>query len=189
MVSENDEYAKDLIYSKYKPLIVNMAYKYYKIGKKFGLEMDDFIQEGYFGLFQALSNYSHYKDCLFYTYALRSISSKMHNLCVKNNTKGNQTLNNSISLNKSIGEDNDISLEDIIEDSKSPNPWCLLDNYDFYKALKNLVYGDSLIESSVLELKLNGFKIISISNLLDVSRHLVEKKLSRLKGKLNDCLR
>jgi RNA polymerase sigma factor (sigma-70 family) len=190
MVSENDEHAKELMYSKYKPLIITMACKYYKIGKKIGLEMDDFIQEGYFGLFQALSNYSYSKDCLFYTYAIRSISSKMHNLCIRNNTKGNQALNNSISLNKSISNDGqgEIVLEDVLSDDNSPNPWVLLDNYDFYKSLRELVYGDSFLDSAVLELKLNGFNIISISSLLDENRYLIERRLFRLKRKLRNSL-
>lgn len=188
MVSENDESAKKLIYDKYKPLIINTAYKYYKIGKSFGLEIDDFIQEGYYGLYQALSNFSEDKDCLFYTYALRSISSKMHNLCVRNNTKRRQVLNNSISLDMNIGEDN-TSLIELIADKSAPNPWTLLDNYDFYSILKECIYGSSLLQGSILELKLNGFNINSISKLLGESKDMVSKNLNKIKSELKICLR
>lgn len=189
MVSENDESAKDLIYDKYKPIIISMACKYSKIGKGLGLELDDFIQEGYFGLFQALSNYSDNKDCLFYTYALRSISSKMHNLCVVNNTKKKQALNNSISLNTTVNDEGDSSLLELIEDKKSPNPWFMLDNYDLYKALRDNIYNAPLIEGAILELKLNGFSIASISELLGETRHFVSNTLVKIKSRLKNSLR
>ena len=188
MVSENDESAKKIIYDKYKPLIINTACKYYKIGRNFGLEMDDFIQEGYYGLYQALSNFSDEKVCLFYTYALRSISSKMNNLCVRNNTKRRQVLNNSISLDMNIGED-DTSLIELIADKSSPNPWILLDNYDFYGILKRYIYGSSLLQGSILELKLNGFNINSISKLLGESKDMVSRNLNKIKNELMTGLR
>ena len=188
MVSENDECAKKMMYDKYKPLIITIAYKYYRLGKKLGLEIDDFIQEGYYGLYQALANFSDDKDCLFYTYAIRSISSKMHNLCVRNNTKKRQVLNNSVSLDMNVGDD-DASLIDLIADKSSPNPWKLLDSYDFYDALKKCIYGASLLQSSILELKLNGFNINSISKLLGESKSIVSKNLNKIKYELKMNLR
>ena len=184
MVSENNQDAKDLMYEKYRPLITNIAYKYYNIGKNMGLELEDFIQEGYFGLFQAISNFSDDKECLFYTYAFRSISSKMNNLCIKGSTKGNKALNESISLYKTLDIENDNALIDIIEDKNSPNPDVESDNYDFYKVLKDYIYGKSIIDGSILELKLNGFNINTISLVLGKTRSLVTKSLKKIKKEL-----
>ena len=189
MVSENDEYAKDLMYDKYKPLIVNMACKYYQIGKRMGLEIDDFIQEGYYGLFKALSNFSESKDCLFYTYALKSINSKMYNLCTRNDNKKNQVLNNSISLNRNLNNDTETSLIDMIQDKNSPNPWDNIDNTELYRVLKENIYGRPLMEGAILELKLNGFNNASISILLDRSRTYLDKIITNLKRELRNNLR
>lgn len=186
MVSENDEYAKDMLFEKYKPLINTMAYKYYNDNKDYGIELEDLIQEGYYALYSALSNYSDSRDCLFYTYAVRAIKSKMLNLCKRYRTKKNKAYNECISLNESVSEDSTII--DYIENKDSPNPLLELENNLFYSKLKDIIYSDSLIKASVFELKLNGFSNKSISDLLDISMGLVSKYFIQMKSKLKTIL-
>ena len=188
MVSENNQDAKDLIFEKYKPLILNFACKYYRVGKKLGLELDDFIQEGYFGLFQAFSNFTDDKECLFYTYAFRSINSKMHNLCVRNSTNKNKALNDSISLFRQLDLENENTLLDIIEDKNSPSPELESDCYDFYNTLKDYIYCDSILKGSILELKLNGFTINNMALILGRSRNYIAKLFNQIKRDLKCSL-
>ena len=64
LVEENDDVANELIFIKYRPIILNIAIKYKEEAKKYGLELDDLIQEGYVGLYSAMKNYNQNKDYL-----------------------------------------------------------------------------------------------------------------------------
>ena len=57
LIGENDEDSINLIYEKYKPIVVSLAKKYYaKMNYHCG-ELDDFIQEGYIGLDRAIRSF------------------------------------------------------------------------------------------------------------------------------------
>lgn len=182
MVSENDDNAVDLLYEKYYPLICTMATKYISQAKKCGLEMDDLIQEGYIGLYNAVKHYRSDKHAMFYTYLVLSIRSKMLN-CIKLNNNGkNRILNNSVSIYKSLSpDDNGGELLDIISDKDSEYPDLKLEDKEFECFIKNYVYSLELMESSILELKLNGFTQREIAILLGVSSSSVNKLWIRIK--------
>lgn len=186
MVSENDESAKELIYEKYRPLIYKLAYEYLKKGKKYGLELDDFVQEGYFALFCAMKNYTEDKNCLFYTYAMVSIKSKMQNLIVRNSTFKNYILNNSVSIFQKLNIDNENTLLEVLEDKNAVLPDWIVEEREFESYIKDIMYEMPVEESYIFELKLNGFSIQNISNLLGVSTRIVNNALLRIRKKL--CL-
>ena len=169
LVSENDEEANNIIYEKYKPLIRSLALKYYSMSKNSGLELDDFLQEGYYGLYLALNNYTDNKDCLFYTYLNVVINSKMSNLIIKSKTNKNKVINEAISLNSYIGIEKDTELEELIPDNNALLPQEEVELKELYDKIKKLIYTLSIKDSCVLELKINGFTNASISRLLDIS--------------------
>ena len=72
-VSEKNEEANEMIFKKYKPLIVDRANKLYLYCTNCGVEVNDLIQEGMVGLNDAISGFDESKDTCFYTYALRCI--------------------------------------------------------------------------------------------------------------------
>ena len=139
MISENDEDATNLLFTKYKPIILKLAKDYYKYAKNCGLELDDFIQEGYYALFCAMKNYTENKKSLFYTYAIICIRSKMKNLIVTNTTDRNKLLNESISIYDNIANTTK-AIADVISDSKALNPYMEIENVEFYNDIKNIIY-------------------------------------------------
>lgn len=183
MVAENDDSAKELMFEKYKPIIEKYARKYYAVGKNFGLELDDFIQEGYFGLYCALSNYTPFKNTIFYTYAIISIKSKMNNLLINSSNGKSSVLNNSLSLNQYLDEDG-TTLFDFIEDKNALIPDIEVERKELVAEIKRNIYELQLDESIVFELKFNGFSIKDISKLLSISEQKARNILSRVKKKL-----
>ena len=138
MISENDEDAKEIMFKKYQPIVYKFAKKYYQIGKNYGLELDDVIQEGYVGLYIAINNYKEDKNCLFYTYASITIASKLKNLIKTHSTNKHLALNNYISLNSYVdNEECDSELVDFIEDSKEVLPDVEAEIQDFYNKIKH----------------------------------------------------
>ena len=74
MVCENDEDSYYSLFSKYEPIIKSIAQEFYRKYNCYGADYEDFIQEGYLGFQDAISNYDSNKGALFYTFA---------NLCIR----------------------------------------------------------------------------------------------------------
>ena len=179
MVEENNDEASSLIYEKYKPIIQSIARKKYKNNKNLGLELEDFIQEGYYGLYSAIKNYNPNNNNLFYTYAVISINSKINNLIYTNTNYKNKALNDSISLYKEL--DDDGFLIDFIEDKKALLPDVELVNKENISKIKNFIYSLPLLEASILELYYNNFKYKEIASLLHLSIRKVEYILDKIR--------
>ena len=177
MVSENDEDATNLLIKKYRPIIVNIAKEYCKIGKKYGLELEDLIQEGYLGLLEASKKYLS-NQSLFYTYAIICIESKIKNIILKHSSLKNKTLNESISLFTPIN-DGTILLDCI--SAGDVNTEITKDMFENF--LKELLYKLNINKASILELRYNGFTNKEIAVLLDKSVSNISRTISRMRKK------
>ena len=169
LISESNDEVSDIIFEKYYPLIDKLARDFYKLSKQYGLDKDDFIQEGYVGLFEAIKHFTEGKNTLFYTYAKISIESKMRNLLAKHSSDKNKPLNESCSLNVNIHDDEDSELLDFLEDSYEKLPDIETEKNLFYEELEQILLSMPIKYSSIFELKLNGFSNKDISALLEVS--------------------
>ena len=182
MINEKNEEASNMLFDKYRPVINKLARKYYHVGKNYGLELDDFIQEGNYALFYAIKKYSDKKDSVFYTYVNLCIKSKMYNLIVNGSTNKNMALNDSISLYEEIKEDTD--LIDLLEDKKVLLPDIALDVDIMNDKIKDFLYDLSFEHSMVFELKMNGFSVHDISILLDKNRANVSRIMTIIRKNL-----
>lgn len=182
MIGESDESAYNMMYAKYYPLISNLARKYYKYYANYGIDYDDLYQEGLVALNNAIKEFSEKNNCLFYTYVLVCIKREMERLVKKSIRLKHTVLNNALSLDKSIG-DNDLYIEDVIEDIRE-NISNNFDNIVSYKNILDLKYELSDRQSMVYELKLNNFSNKEIATLLDISYKAVDNSLKLIKGKL-----
>lgn len=176
LVEENDENAKDVLYEKYRPLIVSIASQYQKEAKEYGIELDDLVQEGFIGLYSASKNYNSKMNVKFYTYALVSIRSKILNCLNTKNTYKHIYLNQSISLFQPLADFNQFTLMDALEDKNAVIPHFLVEESEFEDNIKTYLYSLDFPHSLVFELKINGFRNVDISKLLDFST----KKVSNI---------
>ena len=183
MISENNEEATNLLFTKYKPVVEKLAREYYRNSKNCGLELDDFIQEGYYALFCAMKKFNASKNNLFYTYAVICIKSKLHSLIIRNTTNKNLALNNSISLFDNVS-DTSLSLIDVLDDKEAVLPDVEVENSQFESAIKKVIYDLKFEYGTISELKINGFSNKEIANLLDVSLTTVYTALRELKKNL-----
>src|SRR5574344_253362 len=117
LISENDDYAKELIFKKYKPIVISIANKYYSYMKG-RYDIEDFIQEGYIGLNRAINSFSEDKDALFYTFSIvcieRQIQSYFRKICALKNFHFNNSYSLDIDIDgslisNSLAEENDIN--------------------------------------------------------------------------------
>ena len=96
MVQENDETAYNLLYEKYKPLVINFAMKYAKVYTNYGIDINDFILEGYIGLDNSINKFKDYDEYKFQGLVSTCINRQMQNLVKQAKLKRNQILNNSL---------------------------------------------------------------------------------------------
>ena len=98
VMSEADENANEILFEKYRPLIVSIATKMINYCKGTSLEINDLIQEGMLGLNIAINRFNNNKETSFYTYAKKCIESKMISLVIASRRLKHKFLNDSISI-------------------------------------------------------------------------------------------
>ena len=172
MVRENDDNSKDILYDKYQPVICNIALDYYHRYSEYGSDYDDFYQEAMYAFDRAIVNYNEDKNTLLYTFIVVCV--KRHLLSyVRSITNTKKNISNS----QFVEIDNDIT-----KDSKSDIS-SILNEKEIENICKELIYNDSLNidETSMLELKMNGFSFKEISILLGISASNVEFKFREIR--------
>lgn len=186
LVCENDEYAKEKIFNKYKPIIVSIAKKYLAYSNN-RFDLDDLIQEGYIGLNRAISSFDDKENVLFYTFSIVCIERQIKSYYRQFKTLKNYHFYNSYSLDMEI---DDMTLSDIVEDKSILNsPTLFLDNSCLEEELINFKHSLDFRTSLVFELRYNGFKYREIADLLDISIGIVDSSIHNCKERLKKFLK
>lgn len=177
-ISSNNEEANNLMYEKYKPLIITIAKRYASVGKKYGFEINDLIQEGMLGLSKAIESFDSNMNIKFYTLARVCIERKIMNLFKIASRDKYKALNESIPI-----ENDDYDLENIIGDLNSNPLNIVLDIEDRNDILKTLSSNLSEYEKRVLDLKQDGFSNEEIGYSLGKTKKQIDNTIQRIKNK------
>ena len=175
LIRENNEEAREILYNKYKPIIVKKSTdQIYKFGS-YGMEINDLIQEGYIGLDNAINCFNEKENTSLYTFALLCIDRQIIT-CIKKNTN-----NKAMVLNDAINLDD--GKEYLFRDNTDIEGSFI--NKEDAKEFINLIC-DSLsdIEKKVFSLKLEGYDIGEIANLLNKDTKVIYNTLHRIKYKI-----
>ncbi|MEG0026497.1 MAG: sigma-70 family RNA polymerase sigma factor [Bacilli bacterium] len=187
-ISENNEEANDIIYEKYRPIIVSIANRMFTYCHNKGLEINDLIQEGMMGLTYALNSFDETKNVTFYTYAKTCIERKIISNVISCKRLKHKILNDSISFETTNNEGDEINLESILGDN-SYNPEQILINYEINNELIDKIK-DILtnFEEEVFELKINDFTYKEIAEILDRRPKAIDNAMQRIKTKVKHYL-
>ena len=187
LISENNEDAKELFYSKYKPIIELKAKKFTKYVESKGYDYNDLIQEGMIGLSKAIKDFSEQKDVKFTTFANicieRQILSFMRNISAGRHKVLNESLSFDTTTN-SYG----MPLIDLLDD-KNVNPETTFIESEEKESLYNDIV--SILnekEIEVFDLRTKGFTYKEISGLLNITEKSVGKYIEKIKTKISKML-
>lgn len=175
LIRENNEEAREILYNKYKPIIVKKSTdQIYKLGS-YGMEINDLIQEGYIGLDNAINCFNEKENTSFYTFALLCIDRQIITYIKKNTNNKAMVLNDAINL--------DDGKEYLFRDNTDIEGSFI--NKEDAKEFINLIC-DSLsdIEKKVFSLKLEGYDIGEIANLLNKDTKVIYNTIHRIKYKI-----
>lgn len=182
-ISENNEAANEMIFKKYKPLIVETSNRLFIYCKKFGVEINDLVQEGMVGLNNAINTFNDSHETTFYTYAAKCINRKIISYIIRAGRLKNKVLNDSVFL-ELYDEDQSNGFGKSLADN-SYNPENILINEESKKELLDLI--DSSLnefEKEVINLKINGFKYKEIADMLGKDVKYIDNCIQRIKNKI-----
>lgn len=182
-VSEDSEIANDIIYDKYKPLIVEISNKLFPYCKNFGVEINDLIQEGMVGLSGAIKTFNESHDTTFYTYASKCINRKIISYIITLGRLKNKVLNSSVFL-ELYDEDQSNGFGKEIADN-SYNPEKILISEEGKNEILNII--DMYLtdfEKEVINLKINGFRYKEIADMLNKDVKYIDNTIQKIKNKI-----
>lgn len=175
-----DDKAFSELIKQYSPLISSIVRKYFLAG----FEVEDLMQVGYISLIKAIKNYDDKNGANFSTYLYMVVQGDIKNEITKSQNNKNATLNNALSL--------DLTLEDD-DDEEGYSPWAYLFVSDdsiedeVIKEQKIKTILDTLKqnldkeERGILSLYLQGYKYAEIARKLNVSNKKVDNTITKAK--------
>ena len=187
LVSESNEDARSELVKKYTGIVNKIASKYVGLAETFGIDQKDLVQEGLIGLSKAIDTYNSDKQVLFYTYVTLCIETSIKTALRVGSKKKNQSLNNSISLDK-LYED-EININEIVKDEQSDPSIQLLDKESIDEILKKSKEVLTSFEYEVFKLKSEGYSNEEISLKTGKDKKSIENTIFRIKSKIKDKIK
>ncbi len=187
LISENNEDAKELFYTKYRPIIEMKARKFTKYVESKGYDYNDLVQEGMIGLSKAIKDYSEQKDVQFTTFANVCIERQMFSFMRNISAGRHKILNDSLSFDtttNSYGK----PLINLLDD-KNVNPETTFIESEEEEDLHNDIV--SILkekEIEIFELRTKGFSYKEIASLLNITEKSVGKYIEKIKNKISKML-
>ena len=175
LAQEGNEDAINIIYKKYKPIIVKKSKLAIYSTKNSGSEINDVMQEAYLGLEEAIKNFSQNDEATFYTFANLCIDRKISNYIRKMANKKNILLNEAIFI--------DENMENYLKDTTD------IENNLIRKVMKeeiiNKIYDKfTTLEKDVYNLLVDGYSLAEISNKLEKDIKSIYNTFQRIKQKV-----
>ena len=175
LAQEGNEDAINLIYQKYKPIIVRKSKSSIVFAAHHGIDINDIMQEGFIGLDEAIRNFSQDTEASFYTFALLCIDRQIFNYIRKITGGRDKPLNEAIgitdNLEKMMGDGTNIELSFIDHDN------------DLYMANEiRKILTD--FERTVFDMKLKGYSFEEIGKILNKDRKSIYNTFQRIRLKI-----
>ena len=174
LAQEGNEEAIDIIYKKYKPIIVKKSKNAILYASHHGIDINDIMQEGYIGLDEAIKGFSQDDKATFYTFANLCIDREIVNYLRKTTRGKNKLLNEAIAIDEGlenvISDDMDIEYSFILRDNE--------------KKFMTEIYEElTKFEKEVFDFKIKGYNFEEIANILDRDVKSIYNTFHRIKQK------
>ena len=158
---ENNEYAYEILYNKYKNFIYSIALKSYKKLRCSFIDFSDILIEAQNTFYQAIMQYNQDSDASFFTFANLCIERKLNNY-IYNSFRAKHFINDSI-LFEEISE---ISHPNLSIKSVEDKYVDRVNAEEIYEMISKKL---NFNENVVLDLKVQGFNYKEISDILDIN--------------------
>lgn len=179
LAKEGNEDAVNLLYQKYKPIIVRKSQNTIVRASHHGIEISDIMQEGFIGLEEAIMNFSENDNASFYTFAMLCINRQIINYLRKTTGGRDKILNDATPIDeyveKTMKDEHNMEFSFIYKETE--------ENI-IEKLKKNLTN----FEKEVFEMKLDGYSIEEIANNLNRDTKSIYNTFNRIKNKVRKII-
>ncbi len=186
-ISEQNEDAEEILYKKYKPMIVSFAKKIFPYVSNSGLELNDLIQEGMLGLNQAMKYYDDHKENSFYTFAKTCTERKILTLVSNQRRFKHKILNESLSIDIS-NPDKGYGMDIFLKDNSTDPELILISKEREAQLIEKVHQVLTNFEDEVFTLRMNQFSYQEISAILDKDKKAIDNALQRIRIKIKKIL-
>lgn len=187
-IRENSEEANEILFQKYKPMIVNFATKMVNYSPNLGLEINDLIQEGMLGLNTAINAFDENDEASFYTYAKTCIERRIISTIIAAKRQKHKILNESMSLEVYTDEENNGIMDALVADNSYNPENIVVQTENEHKLMKKISEQLTPLEQQVFDLKISGFKYKEIADILDKEPKVIDNALNRIKTKIKNII-
>ena len=179
LAKEGNEDATNILYQKYKPIIVKKSENMIVRANHHGIEISDIMQEGFIALEEAIMNFSENDNASFYTFAMLCINRQIINFLRKTTGGRDKILNDAVVIDdymeKNMKDDFDTEFSLINKETEN-------------NVIDKLRSRLTLFEGRVFDMKLDGYSIEEIAKTLDRDTKSIYNTFNRLKSKIKKII-
>ena len=179
LAKEGNEDAINIIYLKYKPIIVKKSQNMIFRANHHGIEISDIMQEGYIGLEEAIMNFNENDNASFYTFAMLCINRQIINYLRKTTGGRDKILNDAVAIDeyveKNMKDDYDTEFSFVYKEYEKDI------NSEIEKQLTDF-------EFKVFKMKMDGYSFEEIANNLSRDLKSIYNTFQRIKVKVKKII-
>ena len=181
---QGDADAEEYLIRKYKNVARGKAHIYFIIGA----DNEDIVQEGMIGVFKAIKSYNEEKQTSFHTFAEVCINRQILTAIKAAQRQKHSPLNNSISLNGLIADQENHTVEETLSADNYADPEAI---YILKEDMDNLEKSSpfSEMELRVLNEYMNGLSYNEIAQIMGKTPKSIDNAIQRTKRKLEEYIR
>ena len=188
MIKENNEDAKDIMYSKYNYIITSILKKYIGIIKKLNLDYHDVYQEAMFGFLDAIDKYDENKDASIKTFISLCVTRRVNAAIIKASRVKRKIEQEALSIDYTY-DDSNLPLQELISDKNANNPLeQMTKTEEINSIIKRIKSSLSSNEEEVFNLMLNDLDYQQIAIILNKSPKSIDNAMQRIKMKVKKIL-
>lgn len=187
LVCENED-ATDLLYEKYKYIIDIIINKYRAVLKYHKIDANEVKQDAIIAFMDAINSYNQDKDASLQTFITICVNRKLQNIIRKSSTIKEQVLRETFSLDYTYGEDEEITLADIISEEHSDPEYKIINKENIDNLMEKINDSLSPFEKEVFDLMVNNFQPEEIAELLNQTTKKIYNTKHRIREKIKKIL-
>ena len=175
LAQEGNEEAINLLYQKYKPIIVKISKNAILFATHHGIDINDIMQEGFIAFDEAIRSFSQDETATFYTFAMLCVERKIANYLRKTTGGRGKILNEAVAI--------DDTLEKVLDDGTNIEDKIIgKDNSNALTIMIRAVLTD--FERKVFDLKLKDYTFEEIAKMLNKDVKSIYNTFQRIKLKI-----
>ena len=180
LAQSGNEDAINLIYQKYKPLIIKKSERAIVYATHHGIDINDIMQEAFIGLDEAIRKYSQDTKATFYTFAMICVERQIYNYLRKMTGGKDRALNEAIHITE--------NLERTIDDGNNIEGSFIDKDYDA-RMVERIREELTDFERKVFDMKIKGYSFEEIANTLGKDLKSIYNTFHRIKTKIKKIIK